>query len=426
MVYSSVTMRYRILYIFITITMVIFSGIAHAQGFITGYWEGSMKFVDGVLPIAMRLVEQGALLDIPSQNLYGFPCASSSFIKNKLVIVFAFGNTKLTFDGVITGTQYAGNFTNGNTGGSFELNVSKKPLRRGESALRIPVNGAVLPGTLLVPQDIPDKVPLVIFHSGLGVTDRNGNNYNIAGKNDAIKQLAEALQLSGVASFRYDKRGAGEAYWLVKSENELSPKVWTNDFVEIIKYFKNDSRFSSIWIMGIHDGALIAAAAAQKTSEYNGIIIACSSAYSPYETYFKSIEDAPQDKQAEGKAILESLKKGKKVTNYSEFYASAFRISFQNYLIELFTFDLKRDLAKIKKPILVIQGDRDMQVTYYEYTKIMEAVPHAKGIVIPEMNHVLKLVSPFMDDNNKAFSDPAFPIPLELLTGILDFIKENQ
>lgn len=420
-------MRYRSLYVvLITSIVVTVSGTVFAQGFITGYWEGSMKFVDGTLPVAMRLVEQGALLDLPSQNLYGFPSSSSSFIKNKLVIVFTFGNTKLSFDGVVTGTQYAGNFSNGTVGGSFEFTVAKKPVRRGESALRIPVKGAVLPGTLLVPQDIFNKMPLIIFHSGLGVTDRNGNNYNIAGKNDAIKQLAEALQLSGIASFRYDKRGAGEAFWLVKSENELSPKIWTDDLVAIIKYFKNDTRFSSIWLIGIHDGALITAAAAVKSSDYNGIIIACSSAYSPYEVYLKSIEDAPQDKQAEGKAILESLKKGKKVTNYSEFYASAFRNSFQNYLIELFTFDLKRDLAKIKKPILIIQGDRDMQVTYYEYTKIMEAVPQAKGLVIPEMNHVLKLVSPFMDDNNKAFSDPAFPIPLELLTGILDFIKGNQ
>lgn len=419
-------MKYRYGFIAASIYMLLVTNIVLAQGVLTGYWEGTMQFIDGVLPVALRIVEQGALLDIPSQNLYGFPCESSSFVKNKLRIVFAFGNTRLTFDGVVSGTQFSGNFTNGSAGGSFLLNLVKKPVRRGEFSLRISVKKAVIPGTLLIPQDVPDKVPLIIFHSGLGVTDRNGNNYNIAGKNDAIKQLAEALQLSGIASFRYDKRGAGEAYWLVKSENELSPKIWTDDLIEIIKYFKNDSRFSSIWLMGIHDGALITAAAALKSSDYNGVIIACSSAYSPYETYLKSIEDASQDKQAEGKAILESLKKGKKVTNYSDFYATAFRLSFQNYLIELFTFDLKRDLARIKKPILVIQGDRDMQVTYYEYIKIMEAVPQAKGIVIPEMNHVLKLVSPFMDDNNKAFSDPAFPIPFELLTGILDFIKGNQ
>lgn len=412
--------------IVIVLVFLLCSGLVYTQGFVTGYWEGAMKFVDGMLPIAIQLVDAGALLDIPSQNLYGFPCSFSSLQKNRLTIVFSFGNNKLTFDGVINGIQMQGNFTNGSSGGNFELALVKQPQRRGESSLRVPVKGASLPGTLLIPQDVPDKVPLVIFHPGLGVTDRNGNNYNIAGKNDAVKQLAEALQLSGVASFRYDKRGAGEAYWYVKNENELSPKIWADDLAEVIKFFRNDSRFGSVWLMGIHDGALITAAAALKSSDYSGIIVACSSVYSPYETYLKSIEDAPVDKQAEGKAILESLKTGKKVSNYSEFYAQAFRASFQNYLIELFTFDLKRDLAKVKKPILVIQGDRDMQVTYYEYTKIMEAVPQARGIVIPEMNHVLKLVSPFMDDNNKAFSDPVFPIPFELLTAILDFIKENS
>ncbi len=202
----------------------------------------------------------------------------------------------------------------------------------------------------------------------------------------------------------------------------MSPNRWVEDLVKVIDYFKNDSRFSGIWLMGIHDGALIAAKAAIKHQGIAGLMVACANADSPYEIYKKSIEDAPKDKQTEGFSILENLKKGKKVTKYSDFYSNAFRLSFQQYLIELFTFDLKLDLPKVKKPILVIQGDRDMQVTYYEYTKLVAAVSHAKGVVIPEMNHVLKVVSPFVDDNNRAFQDPAFPIPLELLTSILDFI----
>ena len=40
-----------------------------------GRWEGSMALGDGELPFALRVSSAGALLDLPVQDLYGYPSA---------------------------------------------------------------------------------------------------------------------------------------------------------------------------------------------------------------------------------------------------------------------------------------------------------------------------------------------------------------
>ena len=78
------------------------------------------------------------------------------------------------------------------------------------------------------------KPPLIILHAGLGAADRDGNNYNVPGRNDALGQLARALAALGVASYRYDKRGSGQSTWLVRGEEELSFEAWVLDLAAAI------------------------------------------------------------------------------------------------------------------------------------------------------------------------------------------------
>ncbi len=396
----------------------------HAQTEWFGNWTGSMEFTDGTLPVSMRLCEAGALLDMPAQQLYGFPSSSVQLSPLHIEASFPFGSSKLVFIGERSASKIEGSFNNGQTGGTLSLSLQASAPARGETSLSVPVKGGKLPGTLLVP-NVAVPVPLVIFHAGLGVADRNGNNYNVKGKNDALKMLAESLQMTGVATYRYDKRGAGEAFWMVSGEKTLSPNTWTADLAACTDYFTADRRFSSVWLLGLNDGALVASAAAVRSAKEAGLIIACANSDSALETYGKAIAEAPEEYRAEGNAILASLKAGKTVASVGTFYAASFRPSFQPYLVELFKYDIKKDLAAYKGKVMVIQGDRDLQATMGDYLRIMAAYPAATGVVIPEMNHALKLVSPFVDENERALSDPDFPVPLELVAAIRGFVSEN-
>ncbi len=383
-----------------------------------------MEFEDGSLPVSLRLCEGGSLLDIPSQELYGFPSSSVQLSPGTIEAVFPFGSAKLVFIGKRTGAKVEGSFNNGQSGGTLSLTLERPAPVLGETSLSMAIKGGKLPGTLLLPK-VSTAVPLIILHAGLGVMDRNGNNYNLKGKNDALAMLAESLKMAGVATYRYDKRGAGEAFWMVSGEKALSPNSWTADLVACTDYFAKDKRFSGVWLFGLGDGALVASAAANRTVSAAGLILACANSDSAPETYGKAIAEAPAEFQAEGNAILASLKAGRTVAAVGSFYAASFRPSFQPYLVELFKYDIKKELAAFKGRVLVIQGDRDMQATMGDYLRLMAASPGAKGFVIPEMNHVLKLVSPFVDENERAFSDPAFPVPLELVEAIRGFVSGN-
>jgi hypothetical protein len=60
-------------------------------------------------------------------------------------------------------------------------------------------------GTLQIPENQTEAVPLVIMHVGSGPTDRDGNNAMM--KNNSLLMLADSLEDAFIASLRYDKRG---------------------------------------------------------------------------------------------------------------------------------------------------------------------------------------------------------------------------
>jgi uncharacterized protein len=65
--------------------------------------------------------------------------------------------------------------------------------------------GLMLRGTLLLPEAAKGRVPGVLLLPGSGPTDRNGNQLP-AIASDLLKQIAERLAAEGYASLRFDKR----------------------------------------------------------------------------------------------------------------------------------------------------------------------------------------------------------------------------
>jgi alpha-beta hydrolase superfamily lysophospholipase len=66
--------------------------------------------------------------------------------------------------------------------------------------------GFKLTGTLELPANRNGKVPAVLLLPGSGPSDRDGNTMLMSDKVDILKDIADRLAESGIASYRFDKR----------------------------------------------------------------------------------------------------------------------------------------------------------------------------------------------------------------------------
>ncbi|MGH9871280.1 MAG: alpha/beta hydrolase [Pyrinomonadaceae bacterium] len=290
-----------------------------------------------------------------------------------------------------------------------------------------------LHGTLLRPKSA-SPMPIALIIAGSGPTDRDGNSPMLSGPNNSLKLLAEGLAARGIASLRYDKRGVGESGEAMRLAAEKAHKVlreedllfeaYIDDAVSWGKKLLSDRRFSSLTIIGHSEGSLIGMVAARRVGARAYVSIAGAGRpiqqiileqvklqFSP--DLLKAIED-----------ILNQLVAGKAVADVPAALNVLFRPSIQPYLISWFSFDPAKEIARLSRPVLIVQGTTDIQVSVQDATLLARANPSAKLMLIDGMNHVLKAVSNEKDKQIASYSDPVLPIVPNLVGEISSFIKK--
>ena len=283
------------------------------------------------------------------------------------------------------------------------------------------VEGGSIYGTLTLPEgEGPFKV--AIIHPGSGPTDRDGNSA-IAGSNNGLKMIAQDLANNGIASIRYDKRGIAESMGLIKSESELVFEDYINDLILWIDKAKSDGRFTEIYLIGHSEGALISAAAAVK-SQVAGFISLAGVGEPAYDTLIRQLSAQSKEITELTTPIIMELKEGRTVADVPEMLQSLFRDSVQPYLISWFKYDPVVVYSEIKSPIIIIQGDTDIQVTVEDARMLGEGTG-IEPIIISGMNHILKEAPADPEENLKTYQDPKLPLHPELMGEIISFINNN-
>lgn len=281
----------------------------------------------------------------------------------------------------------------------------------------------ILHGTLELPA-APGPFPVALIIAGSGPTDRNGNDAQLDLNTDCYKLLAEALALNGIASLRYDKRGAGEDAMLGLFESQLRFENFVADANGWGKQLRADKRFSVLIIIGHSEGSLIGMLAAREMPADGYVSIA--GAGEPAQTLLlKQLKpQLPPDLYKQSETIVSRLENGNPVANVPAQLDAIFRPSVQPYLISWFHYDPVEGIAKLKMPVMIIQGQRDLQVSTEDAQALANAYPGAKLVLIPAMNHVLKDVGTSKGENLAAYKDPALPIDKQLITQITSFIRQ--
>jgi uncharacterized protein len=294
------------------------------------------------------------------------------------------------------------------------------------SAQEFPINliteTGEIKGTLTLPTDFA-KGPVVLIIAGSGPTDRDGNNP--AMKNNALKMLSNELKTNGIASVRFDKRSIAASASATTKEEDLRFETFINDVSDWVKMLAKDKRFSKIIIAGHSEGSLIGMIAAGKSKKVKKFI-SIAGAGSPADELLKE-QLGKQPKMVQDMTFpkIDSLKQGFLLGKVNPMLNALFRPSVQPYMIGWFKYNPTEEIAKLKMPILILQGDKDIQVSVNEANRLIKSAKKVTSKIIPNMNHVLKTIETTdINSQMKTYSDPLLPINDNMIQEVITFIKK--
>jgi pimeloyl-ACP methyl ester carboxylesterase len=80
--------------------------------------------------------------------------------------------------------------------------------------------------------------------------------------------------------------------------------------------------------------------------------------------------------------------------------------------------------ASLTFPLLIVQGDQDLQVKVQDAQALAAAQPKAKLAIVPGVNHVLKVPSgEGRAQNMAAYADPSLPVAPAVIDAVAGFVK---
>lgn len=282
-----------------------------------------------------------------------------------------------------------------------------------------------LAGTLELPAGT-DKPRVALLIAGSGPTDRDGNSSMIPGRNDSLKLLAAGLAEAGIATVRYDKRGIGGSHAAGSAESALRFEMFVDDAAAWIARLKADPRFASVAVIGHSEGSLIGMLAARQADAAAFVSIA-GIADGASTLMRKQLEGKlPPELEKESERILVSLESGAVVDPVPPALATLFRPSVQPYLISWFKYVPAQRIAELTMPVLVVQGNTDIQVDVVQANRLHGARPGAKLEIIPGMNHVFKHVRAVPELQVASYGDPSLPVSPLLVKSIADFLQQGS
>lgn len=398
---------------------------------LVGTWKGEIKIPNQPLNIAVTFKqEQDAItgtITIPVQNVEDFALTDLSLQGDKISFKMALPGQSILFEGTIKEQNMQGTFTQNNSSVPFELNKKDETPQNPEDKenfLTIETEIGTLYGSLLVPEQ-GEHVPVALIIPGSGPTDRNGNSALLPGKNNSLKMLAEGLAEHGIASLRYDKRGAGKNAQAISKQEDMTFDQFVKDAGQWIDKLKEDGRFTNMIVIGHSQGSLEGMLAAKKTSVSAYISIA-GAGRTIDQVLAEQLKTLPADLFKESEKILEQLRQGKIVKNVSEQLKSIFNPEAQPFLISWMKYNPAEELKQLKIPTMIMNGKHDIQVPVTEAKLLSEAKPDAKLVLIDEMNHVLKKAPADREANLKTYGDPSLPLADGLVKEIVEFLREHQ
>jgi len=258
-------------------------------------------------------------------------------------------------------------------------------LTAGENNILLKTPTGNILGTILAPQEDAKDI-IVLFICGSGPTDRDGNNPQM--QNNSIKFLAEELYHAGIPSVRYDKRGIAASATAGAKEEDLRFSMYVDDAQSWIDFIAKD--YKRVVVVGHSEGAQIGIMATVGNPKVSALISLAGSGRKAADLLRIQLGEQSQQILEICEPMIQSLENGMTIEDVPPMLFSLFRPSVQPYLISWFATDPAVEMSKIEVPVLIIQGDKDIQVAVEDADLLAKAQPKAVKVIIAGMNHVFK------------------------------------
>ena len=288
-----------------------------------------------------------------------------------------------------------------------------------------------LPATLTMPKG-KGSFPVVVLVHGSGPNDRDETHINPANK--PFKDLAWGLASRGVAVLRYEKRTKQHGSKMVEN-NKFTVKEETVDdalfAVELLRRAEGvDAK--QIYVLGHSLGGYLIPRIGKRDPQIAGLI-SLAGATRPLEdtfleqnTYFAMLdgsiskeEQAGLDKLKEVVAKVKSLKEADINSTQNYLYAPV------SYWLDLQNYNPPAEAKSLKQPMLILQGERDYQVTMTDFQNWKNALNTKKDVTFKtylKLNHLFMSGegTPSPDDYGKTNH-----VLEQVISDIADWVKGN-
>lgn len=255
-------------------------------------------------------------------------------------------------------------------------------------------------GMLSMPAGVKQP-PCVIIVGGSGPTDMDMTLES----NKPYKDIAWGLASKGVAVFRFHKRSflygpqlAQDAY---SGQKMTIKEEYLDDVKDVVNLLKKDKRINTkkIFILGHSQGGMLAPLIAQQNPAVAGVIMAEANARPMQDLLIEQIDFLYKDQEltAVQREKTDALKRHALNAKRPDLTLNEPNDSLPGapaaYWISVNSYNQLEVTKKIKQPVMIVQGERDYQVTMKEYALWQSGLAARKGMttykLYPKLNHLL-------------------------------------
>ena len=273
--------------------------------------------------------------------------------------------------------------------------------------------GRTIPGTLVRPAS--GTGPGLLLLAGSGPTDRDWNSPLLPGKNGSAKLLAEALAARGVTVLRFDKAFSGRNPGLPIAD--LTLDTYRDEAAAALDFLRARAEVdpARVFVAGHSEGGIHATRLARSAGDrIRGLILVSAPGRSMHEVlevqlernFLAGLKLTPEQIEAEMVPIrtaLRSFVAGQDVDPKSassrpeivQILSALMAPMVARIGRALVSFEPAQAAAEIAVPVLVLQGEKDVQVDPAENAERLVAARRSAGKPVdyhrsPLADHVLK------------------------------------